>query len=68
MVTTISDLKALIEQSSSAEETALMIVVHLEEEGLALEGNGWLEDDPLYEKYRNQYSQLGSKVNTILGT
>jgi hypothetical protein len=66
MVTLISDIKALVEQSSSAEEAALLIVVYQEEEGLSLDGNGWLEDDPLYEKFGNKYRSLRSKAEKIL--
>jgi hypothetical protein len=64
---TITNIKKLIENATDAEEGALLITVCLEEEGLSLEGNGWIEDDPLEGKYSAEYVALRSKVNEILG-
>ena len=50
----IIEIAQIINLSKNSEQAALKIVEWLENEGLSLEGNGWLDDDPLWEAYQNQ--------------
>jgi hypothetical protein len=63
---TITEIKNLIEGASDAEEGALLVMIYLEQSGLSLEGNGWLEGDPLEGRYSAEYLALRSKIKEIL--
>jgi hypothetical protein len=45
-----TDIKRLIDSSSSSDEASMLICQHLENE-LELGGNGWFDGDPVLEPY-----------------
>jgi hypothetical protein len=63
----VSDLKKLIESASSPQEAAQMIIHYLDGEGLALFGNGWLDDDPDWNSLTEEDNEnLYNKQKEIL--
>ncbi|MGL5719509.1 MAG: hypothetical protein ACRCYP_01760 [Alphaproteobacteria bacterium] len=63
----ISKIQKLAESIKDPKELALAITVWQEEQGFSLSGNGWLDDDPLYQEWGDRYSELRDKANESLG-
>ena len=47
------EIQKIIEHSTSSDEAALLIVFYLEEAGLNLDENGWLDDDSWWQGFRD---------------
>lgn len=63
----VSQIQRLIESASSPEIAARTIVIFLDNAGLDLIGNGWLDDDPLWESLsEDDLERLSDRVDEIL--
>lgn len=64
------EIQKLVVHSASPEEAALLIVLYLEDAGLSLEGNGWLDDDSKWDRLNSDDGEgmdtLRRKLETIL--
>ncbi len=51
----IQEIAEIIQQNTEdAVAGAIKIIEYLEEEGLSLEGNGWLDGDPLWQQQEEE--------------
>ena len=63
----VEEFQQLIKQGNSGLDSARLIVQYLDDAGLDLFENGWLDDDPLWEKLsKKERSALYDRMEKIL--
>jgi hypothetical protein len=65
----VEGLQMLIESNYPSDIKALMCAIWLDHQGLALDGNGWFEDCPLYQNLTEEdHDRISASIKEILQT